>query len=224
MKKYFCLFSLIFGNAFSNLVYFPESIPGTLHYSVGLNVSKLPTQVVEEELNQSAMVNFSAKYDLPKKFSLHFDFKTIYITNDVSLGLSWNYPFKTFSVGILNKLAYWYGQAKFDNFDSSAYGFVNYPSIYLGHKYKNLHTTIGGGLDFLIATYKYSGDIETKNSKNKMTGYNLFLITEQPLWKDNFVTVGFKLHRSSYYYQSWIAFSTLEYKLWVPEIILGYNL
>src|SRR3989339_726788 len=157
----------------SKLVYYPESISKNFHYSFGINVSKLPTQVVEEELNQSVMLNFSAKYDLPRRFSLLFDLKTIYITNDVSLGVSWCYPLKHFSIGISNKIAYWYGQANFDNFDSSAYGFMDFPSLYLGHRYKNLYTTLGGGLDLLIVTYKYSGDIETKNSKNKITGYNL---------------------------------------------------
>lgn len=211
-------------NFLSKTQCFPVSQTGNVSYSLGLNVSKLPTQIVEEELNQAVMLSFSLKYGLPYNFAAHLNLSTIYITNDASLGLSWNYNYDNFGFALVNKIGYWYGQANFENFDSKADGIMYYPTVIVGYQYKNLFTSIGAGLDFMLTIRKFSGSIETKSSKNQLTGYNFFIMTEQPISKDNFISLGFKLHRTSYYYQSWIAFSNLEYKLWIPEIIIGYNL
>jgi hypothetical protein len=233
IKTIFLFFLLIIPHYFYSqeislnrpFVYYPGSLQKyKLHTSIGLTIARLPRPIVEEELDQAPMLDFHFRYGLPLNFSLFARINTIAITNHLSGGFAWSYSPGRFSFNIGNSIAYWFGWADFSNFDVRTNGFIDYPEISLGYDFRSLLLTLRLEAEYQLSLNSYSGDIQTKANKTRVTGFSFSLLTEQVFVKQNWITLGLKLRYSRYFYQSWISFSTLEQWFWTPEFILAYNL
>ena len=206
-------------------IYYPAALQEyELQSSIGVTIARLPRPIVEEELDQSPMLDYNIRFGLPNNFSLLCRISTIGLTNHISAGGKWSFSMNRFSFSIGNQTAYWFGWANFSDFDVRANGINDYPEISMGYDFDRFLLTMKAEAEFLITLNKYSGNIQTSASQSKPVGINFGIFTEQHFLRNNWVTIGLKLHYSKYFYQSWIAFSTLEQWFWIPEINLAYNL
>jgi hypothetical protein len=235
LEIYLCFFILLFMfpiyihsqsmNEKRPYIYFPEKIPEySLNSSIGITIARLPRPIVEEELDQSPMLDFHLRFGLPYNLSLFGRINTIGITNHISAGATWSYSINRLSFSLGNTTAYWFGWANFYDFDVRAYGIIDYPELSIGYDFEKILLTLRTESEYLISMKRYSGTIQTKSNQSRMMGLNIGLFSEQLLRKKSWITLGFKLHYTRYFYQSWISFSTLDQWFWTPEIILSYNL
>ena len=56
-----------------------------------------------------------------------------------------------------------------------------------------------------------------------LAGASGMLLIEQPLWKDNIVSLGIKIHYTKFYYPSWAVYPTWNRFNFIPEVIIGIN-
>jgi hypothetical protein len=239
MKEYFKLFLYIFIlisiiplrshsqniNDERPYIYFPKEIPEyKFNSSIGITIARLPRPVVEEELDQSPMLDFHLRFGLPYNLSLFGRINTIGITNHISAGFAWSFSINKFFLNLGNNTAYWLGWANFYDFDVRAGGIIDYPEISVGYDFDKVLLTLRTEAEYLVSMKRYSGTIQTKSNQSRMMGFSVGLFSEQLLRKKSWITLGFKLHYTRYFYQSWISFSTLDQWFWTPEINLSYNL
>lgn len=197
----------------------------SLQSGLGLTIGKLPKSVVDDQIYQSPLAFFSARFDLPFGFNLQSTARSIYLTNHFSVGSYYGHRFGRFAASVGGAFAYWFGNAQFDNFDVSTNGTIFYPSASVG-------VALGGNI-FITAQYEFAfmtslnksvGDINVQNRRNQVIGSALSFFVEEPVWNTSTIQLGLKLNYTKYFYQSWLAFSNREQWYFVPEFSLGYLL
>jgi len=117
----------------------------------------------------------------------------------------------------------WFGHLEMEGIRLKSYGWIINPTIYYGYDFQ----------DFLLSCeiesqhsrmFTYSEDEYLGTLKDPAAGIGIKFNLEQPLWNDNCVSISLKLNYSKFYYQSWLAFNTIDEFLFYPELIFGFVL
>ena len=212
-------------NCESKYIAFPKEIEtGKFEYIYGLEISRLPYLIGEDMFQQLPLIAVDLRYGLPYNLSLTGNFRTIFITNSISLGLQWSISSGKFSAAIGNSFMYWYGFAEFGSMDVSAGAYENIPSISIGYQFRDLYLTLKGDATIMTSISRQVSDIEVETSKFKLFGLRGSLIIEQPFYKESNLLLGFKLNYTAYHYPAWIAFTTAKQWLFIPEFQIGFRL
>jgi len=190
--------------------------------AIGLSIGKIPKFIVDDQINQSPMLFGSVRLGLFYNLSLNASVNTNYLTNHFTLGPGWHFSYKKLSLSLADNFAYWFGSANFDNFNVSINGWMNNPSLSVGYDLTKVLATFKAELTIVSHITKYVGDETVQTKKGQVVGTSFSFLLEQPLWKQNYVILGLKLNYTKYYYQSWLAFSTREQWLVIPEFSIGY--
>lgn len=192
--------------------------------SLGLSLSTLPKEIVEEELNQSPALDVRSRLGLPWGISADARFLIQVLTNHIAIGGSWSHAFGRFAFSLGDDAAFWFGFLTIDGFDNSANGWLNYPHITVGYDFGPLRLMLRADMLLVLSYRAYAGDNLLASDKNGFGGYSGSITIEQPFWKDTHVTLGFKASYLRYFYQSWFTFETFNRYLFIPELSVGFIL
>lgn len=208
-------------------MYYPSPLaPGEFKSAVGVTFTTPPPEVVEEfaSVLRAPLFEFQVLYGLPYDVQLEGRATTIIVSNHLSLGAKWVVPVKPlgFSAGI--DLAYWFGKLNIEGFDNFVKGWNLYPSIGAGYDFEKFTVTVKGELNILLDKSQRVGDITVKTDKNVFNGGAFSFYIEQPLWKDNYITVGLKNNFVKFYYAVWPGFPTFDRYTYIPEFYIGFRL
>jgi hypothetical protein len=217
--------SIVLGNEPISHPYiaFPQPFEKSIfHYSLGATITLLPRQIVEEEIRQIPMINITARYGLPKNFSLTTQIATVYITNVISVGVLWSYPFNNISIGISDEFSYWFGFADLDGFDTKAMGLFNKPGISAGINIDENKITVKSELLIMVSQHTYFGSASVGRVKPKLVGITTTLFLEQDLWKSTYMSFALKANYAIPNYQVWLAFSVQDRWLLFPELQISF--
>lgn len=190
--------------------------------AVGISLGKLPRFIVDDQINQSPLINVLTNFTLPYNFYLSAKLQSIYLTNYFISGLNWAFHYGNFSLSAGDNFAYMYAIANLEAFDVSVNGWFNHPTLTLGYKIGDLAVSLQSEMSIVTSLHKKVGNIEVQQRKNQIIGYAWLLSLEQPLWKNNYVMLGIKMNYAKYFYQSWLAFSPQEVYLYIPEFMLCF--
>jgi len=211
----------------SNSFVYPNELEfGNWKNLISLTLAKLPEDVVEEASSYiyAPLVNYDVLYGLPLGFSAHGNATTNWITLHLSLGPKWSYRFKRVSVSLGYDVAYVYGRLFAFGFNSEVKGWFNYPNVSLGIAFNKFTLSFKADATFITSVNQFTDDIEVGTDRNRIAGISLGVFVEQPLWKDNFVTLAFKGNYTRLYYPAWAVFPTWDRYNFIPEIIIGLAL
>jgi hypothetical protein len=245
-SKYILLFALVYLAAnntmlFGNAQDLPDSAKTIkkaaspyIHYpkakmqwgyqlGAGLTLTKLPTEIVEEEINQSPMVNFSCRFDTPSKFWFYTKFKTNYLANYFVFGVNYTFINNNWSVSFGNDLALWFGHVEFSLFSLKARGLITYPNLAIGADFDDYFLSLKAEIQYSVTMTNVDGAYFGEIKENR-PGVGLTFTVEQPLWDDNWVILGARLNYTTFYYQAWLSYSTLDEYLLYPELIFNFML
>jgi hypothetical protein len=189
----------------------------------GAGITKLPTDIVEEEINTSPVVYGDFKIGMPLNFSADLYFASNYISNIGTLGLRFN-PFTEpfpFSVGVRSSM--WFGHVEMESIKLKSYGFLLKPVISAGLVIEDILITSSFEIQW-GKMYTYSEDSLLATFKQPSSGYTLRFEVEQPFYGDQLVMIGIGLNYNTFYYQSWLSYSAIKEYLLYPEIYLGFLL
>lgn len=197
----------------------------SLRANLGISIGKLPKSVVDDQIYQSPLAFVSARFDLPLGINIQSTARSIFLTNHFSIGSYYNHRFGRFAASVGGAFAYWFGNARFDNFDVSINGTMLYPSASVGVALgNNIFLTAQYEFAYMTSLNKSVAKINVQSRRNQVIGSAFSIIVEEPVWEDNIIQLGLKLNYTKYFYQSWLAFSNREQWYFVPEFSLGYLL
>ncbi len=185
--------------------------------AIGADLTVLPRLVVEEEVRQSPMIDYRARFGLPWNFSLHGYIGTNVLTTVVSLGTSWNAKTGPLAFGLGAELAYWYGFATFEGFDVTASSWLLRPKASIGVDFERVRLSAHGALQIVTARTTRSDGLDVSNQRNQLTGASVGVSVEQPFFGTTHAAVGMTIHRSRAMYQAWLAFTAFDEYLLYPE-------
>lgn len=213
-------------NIRSNSFYYPHSFKNNeVIQTIGLSSAKLPEDVIEtDDIFRAPLLYYRIKYGLPYNFISEGGFETNFLTFHLSLGPQWTHEFGKLSMSVGADVAYWFGRLYQFGFDTNINGWHLYSNLSTGYSFSNFSVTVKFEALFILAQSTKNGDIKVSNNFDNFSGYSIGVYVEQPLWKDNFVVIGFKSNFTKFYYPMWAAFSTFDRFFYIPEFIFGFNL
>jgi len=210
----------------SNSFYYPHSLnQNEIMQTIGLSSAKLPEDVVEtDDVFRAPLFSYRIKYGLPENFLAEGSIESNFITFHLAAGPKWNREFGKLSLSVGGDVAFWFGALKQFGFNTKMDGWNAYPNLSIGYVFPNFSVSIKSELLLILTQSTRNGDIKTENTFDTFSGYSIGVYIEQPLWKDNFVVIGFKSNFTKFYYPMWAAFSTFDRFFYIPEFVFSFNL
>jgi hypothetical protein len=212
------------GSDFQEYIIFPKAYE-TWNFSflTGVGITKLPTNIVEEEINTSPVLFGSARLDLPWNFSSRIYFASNYISNIGTLSVQLNMlnSFISIAPGIEGSM--WFGHVEMESIKLKSNGIQVKPYVSAGIDFGDILLT--GSLEMQFGSMTtYSEDSLLARFNQPRSCYTLRFTLEQPLWGDQWVLLGLGLNYATFYYQSWLSYSAIRQYLFYPEIYFGFIL
>ena len=213
-------------NIRDNSFYYPHSLgSGNVIQTLGLSSAKLPEDVIEtDDIFRAPLLYYRIKYGLPYNFISEGGIETNFLTFHISMGPQWSHEFGKLSMSFGTDVAYWYGRLYQFGFDTNINGWHLYPNLSLGYTFANFSITVKSEALFILAQSTKTGDVKVSSNFDTFSGYAIGIYIEQPLWKDNFVVMGFKSNFTKFYYPMWATFSTFDRFFYISEFVFSFNL
>ncbi|HEX9615120.1 MAG TPA: hypothetical protein VGA55_06420 [Bacteroidota bacterium] len=200
--------------------YRPEA--GEFRHAVGVTLAKPPDEVVEEfaAVLTTPLLEYQAQYGISGNFLLEGRVTTLIASNHVAAGLKWIVGVNPFGFSLGSDLAYWFGSLNTDGFDNTVNGWTLYPNISAGYHFRRFAVTVKIEANLLLSQNKRTGGISVQRTSNTFNGGAITVYLEQPLWKDNYISLGIKSNFVKYYYVVWPGFPTFEHYSYIPEFTM----
>ncbi len=191
---------------------------------VGVSMTILPRAIVDDEIRQVPVIDIRSRLWLPCNFSANIEISSVYIANQARAGIAFNYSYRNTSFSLGTDIAYWYGFARLDGFDTEAFGWILYPKFAAGIKFDDLFLTLSSELIIITSRETIFGGTTINNQKNEFSGFAIALAIEQPFWGNNDFLISGKLNFARSLYQSWLTFTTFDKLMLYPEFSVGFLL
>lgn len=210
----------------SNSYFYPHKLePGTFIHTLGLRLASLPEDIVEsDDAFRAPLISYKAKLGITKNFLAESSAESNLITLHLVLGPRWTYEFDKLNISLGGDAAFFLGAFDQSDFKTKISGWFVYPNISAGYLFPNFSISLKSELIFVLDQSVKIENVNVTSDFKTFSGYSLALFLEQPLWKDNFLVIGFKTSFTKFYYPMWVTFSTFDKFLFIPEIIFSFNL
>lgn len=204
-------------------VFYPIRKPYDFGWSLGISITNVPKDIVEEEINRFPFLDVHCVFPLPLHFALTGHLNTMILTNRVSMGLRWGYQIDKLALTLGNDFAFLYGFVTLEGFDNSINSWLFYPNINLGYDFGDFQFIAKAEMEYLTSQSTYAGDIAVTDSRNRRNGYAFSGIIEQPFYGKQKLAIGLKISYSDFVYQAWPAFETFKRILITPEVFCAFT-
>jgi hypothetical protein len=219
------LFSQTLGTRAGAIYYPGDPTAGEIKMAVGLSSGKPPDAAVEEASEiRWPIFEFLITYGLPENFQLSGKVSTEIVTNHVAAGARWTYDAHPLAFAVGYDFAVLFGRLEQYGFNNSVFGTISYPNLQAGYDFTGFTLTLRGELNIVNSISSSTDGIELSTDSRQFNGGAVALYLEQPLWKDNYFTMGFKANFIKFYYPTWLLFPTWNRYFFVPELVLGLRI
>lgn len=221
----FFIFSSLFAQAEPDYFYFPKEVQKKQYsHMVTLSLANLPEDFVEEAstMIRGPLFGYNAAYGLPHNFTIDGNFTTNIVTYQFALGSKWRYKFsEEWRLSIGFDFSYVFGQLRQFGFDSKITTWMSYPNVTIGYKFPKFALALKVEGIFIADLKTKQDDIELSKEYDGISGISFGFYIEQPLWKDNYLTLGIKNNYTKFYYPAWAVFPSFDRAFWIPEFFIG---
>jgi hypothetical protein len=170
------------------------------------------------------MLTYNAKLSLPYGFDMQASLATIYVSNRLNFGPSWNYSIHHYHFGIGYQIAYDFGHLNQYGYKTTFSGWEQQPSVTAGYSFKKIAIILKGDLYQTNSLDFNEGGHSVPMWNSFTNGYSISASVEQRLYRNKVISVGIKMNNIRYHFLAWPAFPVNQYHYWVPEIQLGIRL
>ena len=192
-------------------------------FLAGISLTKLPTNIVEEEINTSPVAFADFRLGLPLNTDFNIYFASNYISTIGTLGLQYSILNGSVSASIGAKGSMWFGHLDIESIKLKSYGFIIKPQVNLGIDFGDFLLTTSFDVQF-NQMYTYAEDSLIAKFNMPKSGYTLKFTIEQPFYHKQWLLLGVGLNYATFYYQSWLSYSAIKQYLLYPEISIGFIL
>jgi len=211
-----------------NIKYFsyllPQSHPKWHYYqSLSFSYVDIPAAWALQKVN-APLITYSAKFSLPKSFELQASLATVYVSNRLNFGPSWNHSIDNYHFGVGYQIDHDFGQLNQFGYKTkfSAWGQQAFATV--GYSFEKMALVVRGDL-YLTNSVDFDEAGHSVPMWHSFTnGYSISASLEQRLYRNKVFSIGFKLNNIRYHFLAWPAFPVNQNNYWVPEIQLGIKL
>jgi len=199
---------------------------GEYKHELSLLLAKLPEDQIESTSAwiYAPLFTYHAKFGLPYGFNLKGSASSNIITYHFRAGLQWSYNIKRVTFSYNSDAAYWFGRLNSFGFNSGVDAWSGYSNLTMGIEFDKFTLTIQAETNYIVSIKQTADDIETVNKNSFVTGGSVAIYIEQPVWKDNYMTLGVRSTYSKLYWPSWAVFPSWDRYHVIPEIFIGFVL
>jgi hypothetical protein len=215
-------------NVDKNSFHYPKRMhTGEWQHEFNFSLAALPEDFVEEvsTMVYAPLLAYQGKYSLPSGFIINGSARTNFIVLHLISGLKWTYQYKRYGFGIGYDFSYLYGRLDYWGFKSKINGWLSSNIFQFGIAFNKFSLTFISESSYNLGINKFTDNIQISGDDQFiLAGTSLSVYIEQPFWKNNFLSVGFKANYARFYYPLWIVFPTWERYYFIPEVIIGFIL
>lgn len=206
-----------------DLPFFEKESSSKLDFVVGVSVTNLPLEIVEEEFGHVPMAFLTVDFRFKEDDILFAEVSSNYLTNKLGCGYKKVFETNGLEFSLSSALSAWYGKADFGYFNASTLGFMNTTAAEIAFQMDYGKITLGGEINFQIKEYSNVGNVRLKSKESKLSGVSFKLQFEQPVLGKGLI-LGAKINYSQATYHSWIAFSNNQNWLPFPTFMAAVRL
>jgi hypothetical protein len=219
------LFSQTLGTRAGSIYYPGDLQQGEVKMAAGMTSGKPPAATVEEASDIPwPMFEFLITYGIPENFQLVGRVSTQIVTNHIAAGTRWTYDAHPWAFAAGFDFAILFGQLEQYGFNNTVFGTFSYPNLQVGYDFTDFTVTLRGELNIVNSIRGSTDGIELASEKSIFNGGAVAAYLEQPLWKDNYFTIGMKANVIKFYYPTWLLFPTFNRYFFVPELVFGLRI
>lgn len=185
-------------------------------FLAGASITRLPTEVVEEEISTSPVLTAEYRLGLPKKWNLCLKLSSNYISNLGALHVSRSLINKKFALALGGNASMWFGHLELQAIKLKSYGVILSPQLTFGYDFRKYFLSVAAEVNYGFMR-TFSNEEELATFKQNQSLFAIKIAIEQPLWKTHSFLLFSKLNYAQFYYQSWLSYSTLSDYLLYPE-------
>ncbi len=204
-------------------IYFPYPSQHKWTTSIGFTGTTMPYEITEELHYRIPAGDFQAVRRFTKHFSLDARLSFQFIQNLITLGPRYTARISdrtSFSVG--DDAGYWFGFLTLQGFKTRGSGTINQPNLSLGYLFNNkVLLTIKADAVLVSGIRTYAGNIPVTTHYNLLSGSAYTIALEQPFFGKKSLILGFRALYTSFFWQTWVAFTSFDRNLFYPQLIVN---
>ena len=208
-----------------DLAFHSMILPGSLNIwetktSLSILFTHLPLDWVETAV-AVPLFRINNIITFPAGFTLESHFQSIIISNQLRVGPHIYHDIGKFSFGAGFDNEFMFGKMQIEGFNNKSRGWSMYPNIMAGCRIKDIAFTLKAELTFINSLKTSSGNSEISHSEKMFSGFSVSVFTEQRLWDDHMMILGFINNFQKIYFPAWPAFSTFDRQYYIPQFYIG---
>ncbi|WP_223860698.1 hypothetical protein [Spirosoma validum] len=209
-------------------IYFPQApLPGKTRKSIGLVFTTTPPELTEEIRVSVPAIDFNIQRGLTKRLYAIGRIQTQIVQSNVGAGLRWSSQLTDrlfIAPGI--DITGWFGALAIkDVFNSQAYGVQAFPSVSVGYRFtRDVQLTVKSEAIMDLYYRSQVGNLAVTYDRRRVNGVAFTFMLEQPFYKQQHVSVGFRAAYSNFNWQLWSLYDTFDRNLFYPQFIFGFIL
>ena len=204
-------------------LYFPLHPQRPWTYAVGITATTMPYEITEELHYRIPALEFQALRSVGKNLSLHGRASVQGFQNYFSVGPRWNARLSNrVSVGLGDDVAFWFGFVNIEGFKTRGTGWQNFPHASIGYRFnRQVLLTLRAEQIMNLGVSPYAGDIKINGNYHLFSGSTYTLMLEQPFYgRNKRLAIGLRGMYTSFFWQTWSAFSTVDRNYFYPQLIV----
>ncbi len=204
------------------------TIPLTIrekHSSTAVSIlfTRLPFDWVENEI-EMPLFRVENRYHVTKGLVIESAIQTVIISNQLRTGPHYYFGNGKISFGAGADLEFMYGMMKIAGFNNKCSGMGIYPGFSAGYAFSKSTLVLKGEALLINSVKMTSGNEEIIHLRNRFSGVSFSLLSEQPLWKNRYMIVGFTFNYQKFFYPAWPSFSTFDRYYFIPQFTASFVL
>jgi len=193
------------------------------YHSFTFSYVDIPAAWALQKVN-APLFTYSAKLSLPKSFDIQACLATVYVSNRLNFGPSWNYSIHNYHFGIGYQIAYDFGQLNQFGYKTKFSAWEQQPFVTVGYSFEKIAFIFRGDLYRTNSLDFNEGGHSVPMWTSFTNGYSISASIEQRLYRNKVISVGIKMNNLRYHFLAWPAFPVNQNNYWVPELQLGIKL
>ena len=170
---------------------------------------------------QAPLFHFHAIYGLRNGFSVESRFSSLFISNQLSLGVRWHKQLHKFSFNAGYDQAFTWGYFYQGGFATTVTSWVLTPNASVGFRHKDIAFTLKYEYFVVAGLSSKQGDHEMVIENTFGNGGCLGLYMEQRVHNDKVLVLGFKNSFVKHNFLAWPAFTSFDRLYSIPELYVG---